>query len=82
VSQWNAHPLAGERREQLVLGLHDRVVSTVDLPGVPAGTGGKVILANGFVWRRYRIRFDNGEELAHLDGRHLEPAKRKGLFSK
>ena len=46
---------------------------TVDLPGVPAGTTGKVILANGFNWLRYRVRFDNGAELGDLDGRHLEP---------
>ena len=53
-----------------------RSSATVDLPGVPTGTSGKVILANGFNWMRYRVRFENGAELADLDGRHLEPTGR------
>lgn len=46
--------------------LHDRVIATVDLPGVPAGTPGKVILLNGWdradgrAWARYRVLFDIG----------------------
>ena len=47
--------------------------STVE---VPAGTPGKVILANGFNWQRYRVLFDNGGELGDLDHRHLEPTGR------
>jgi hypothetical protein len=43
---------------------------------VPVGTPGKVILANGFNWLRYRVRFENGVELGDLDGRHLEPTGR------
>jgi hypothetical protein len=42
----------------------------------PAGTEGKVILANGFNWQRYRVLFDNGAELGDLDHRHLEPIGR------
>jgi hypothetical protein len=51
-------------------------VAKVDLPDVPAGTKGKVILANGFNWLRYRVRFENGAEVGDLDGRHLEPTGR------
>ena len=40
------------------------------------GTEGKVILANGFNWQRYRVLFDNGAELGDLDQRHIEPAGR------
>ena len=37
---------------------------------------GKVILANGFNWQRYRVLFENGGELGDLDHRHLEPIGR------
>jgi hypothetical protein len=48
----------------------------VDLDGAPQGTEGKVILANGFNWLRYRILFVNGTELGNLDHRQLEPIGR------
>jgi len=51
----------------------DRVVTTVDLQGVPTGTEGKVLLANGFNWLRYRVLFVNGVELGDLDSRQLQP---------
>jgi hypothetical protein len=51
----------------------DRVRSTADIHGVPIGTEGKVILANGFNWQRYRILFTNGMEVGDLDHRNLEP---------
>jgi len=73
---WKAHSLAKPHADQLELRMHDKVVATVDLPGVPAGTKGKVLLANGFNWLRYRVLFDNGAELGDLDGRHLEPRGR------
>jgi hypothetical protein len=38
----------------------ERVVAAVDLPGVPAGTAGRVIIVEGFTWIRYWVRFDNG----------------------
>lgn len=71
---WNPHPLSGPQEQGLVLERGQRCVTTVDLLGVPAGTSGTVLLANGFAWLRYRVRFDNGVELGSLDGRHLEPA--------
>lgn len=44
-----------------------KVRATVDLPGVPQGTTGKVAMSNGLTWLRYWVRFDNGELLSHLD---------------
>jgi hypothetical protein len=58
----------------LMLKVHDKVVAVADLPGVPEGTRGKVFVANGMNWRRYRVRFDNGAELGHLDARHIKEA--------
>lgn len=50
---------------------HQKVVAAVDLPDVPAGTRGKVMMRTGFSWIRYRVRFDNGVEVPWLDDRHL-----------
>ena len=41
-----------------------------------AGTEGKVILANGFNWQRYRVLFSNGLELGDLDHRNVAPIGR------
>lgn len=41
------------------------------LPGVPEGTKGKVLMAYGLSWRRYRVDFDNGVHLGQLDGKYL-----------
>ena len=49
----------------------EKVVAKVDLPGIPAGTEGKVVLINGFSWIRYRVFFENGAERGSLDHRHL-----------
>ena len=35
------------------------------------GTVGKVLLANGFNWQRYRVLFTNGVELGDLDQRTI-----------
>ena len=76
VQFWKPHALATPHTDQLDLKLGDKVRATVDLPGVPAGTDGKVILANGFNWQRYRVLFSNGGELGDLDQRHIEPIGR------
>lgn len=73
---WKPHALAKPHKDQLALDRGDKVASTVDLPGVPAGTDGKIILANGFNWLRYRVLFVNGVEMGDLDGRHIAPAGR------
>ena len=70
---WKPHSLAKPHADQLDLRMNDRVRAIVDLPGVAEGTEGKVILANGFNWQRYRVLFANGEELGDLDQRHIEP---------
>jgi hypothetical protein len=68
---WKPHSLAVPHQGQIDLRIGDRVEATQDLDGVPAGTAGKVLLANGFNWQRYRVLFDNGIELGDLDHRHL-----------
>jgi hypothetical protein len=73
---WKAHSLAKPHPDQLELDRGDTVRAIVDLPGVPTGTDGEVILANGFNWLRYRVRFANGVETADLDGRQIEPTGR------
>lgn len=73
---WKPHALAKPHANQLDLRMGDRVISTVDLQGVTAGTEGKVILANGFNWQRYRVLFANGIELGDLDQRNIEPTGR------
>ena len=50
---------------------HAKVRANVDLPGVPAGTPGKVLVIAGLTWMRYRVLFANGVEHGLLDGRHL-----------
>ena len=76
MEQWKPHQLAAPHKGQLSLRMGDRVRSTADIHGVPIGTEGKVILANGFNWMRYRVRFKNGAELPDLDDRHLVPTGR------
>ena len=73
---WKPHALANPHQGQISLRTGDKVVASVDLDGVPAGTEGKVILANGFNWLRYRVLFANGQELGDLDHRHLSPVGR------
>lgn len=73
---WKPHALATPHSGQIDLKLGDRVRSIVDLDGAPAGTEGKVVLANGFNWLRYRVLFDNGTEIGDLDHRNIEPIGR------
>jgi hypothetical protein len=73
---WKPHKLAHPHDGQLSLRMGDRVRTTQEVHGVPVGTEGKVILANGFSWQRYRVLFDNGAEVGDLDHRNLEPIGR------
>ena len=50
---------------------HEKVCANIDLPGVPAGTRGKVLAVSGLTWIRARVLFANGVEHGLLDGRHL-----------
>jgi hypothetical protein len=49
----------------------EKVVAAEDLIGVPAGTHGRVSLVNGFSWVRYRVLFDNGADVGHIDRHQL-----------
>jgi hypothetical protein len=73
---WKPHALAKPHTGQLDLKIGDRVRATVDIDDAPSGTEGKVILANGFNWQRYRVLFDNGAEHGDLDQRNIEPIGR------
>jgi len=73
---WKPHKLATPHADQLALKIGDKVKTTTEVHGVPVGSEGKVILANGFNWQRYRVLFDNGAEVGDLDHRHLEPIGR------
>ena len=75
---WKPHALATSQKDALHLDQGARVRTTVDLPGVPVGSSGRVVLANGFNWRRYRVVFADGTEVADLDQRQLEAVDRKG----
>ena len=73
---WKPHKLATPHADQLELKIGDKVKTTDEVHGVPVGTEGKVILANGFNWQRYRVLFENGAEVGDLDHRNLEPIGR------
>src|SRR3954470_17497485 len=49
----------------------ERVVAVNDLPGIPAGTPGKVIVVEGLTWIRYWVRFTNGVVRGSLNRRNL-----------
>jgi len=76
VEYWKPHSLATPHEGQLDLKIGDRVQTIVELMGVPEGTQGKILLANGFNWQRYRVLFANGAEVGDLDQRHIEPIGR------
>ena len=52
-----------------------KVVAAVDMPGVPAGTFGKVWFVSGVTWIRYHVAFDNGAEIANVDAAQLMDRK-------
>jgi hypothetical protein len=72
-ASWKPHALATPHEGQINLKMGDTVSLTTEVDGLPVGTEGKVILANGFNWLRYRVRFSNGTEIGDLDHRHLQP---------
>lgn len=76
VQIWKPHALATPHEGQIDLKIGDRVRTIADMHEVPNGVEGKVLLANGFNWMRYRVLFDNGAEVGDLDQRHIEPIGR------
>jgi len=75
-ASWKPHALATPHEGQINLKTGDKVRTIAEIDGIPVGSEGKVILANGFNWLRYRVRFTNGIEKGDLDHRHLEPIGR------
>ena len=73
---WKPHKLAEPHTGQIDLKIGDKVRTVVEIHGIPVGTEGKVILANGFEWLRYRVLFSNGAEVGDLDARNIEPIGR------
>ena len=53
----------------------EKVRLVTDRPGLDAGAGGKVAMANGFAWRRYWVRFDDGPVVGHIDHGDLVRAR-------
>lgn len=53
---------------------NDQVVTTVELPGIPVGTKGKVLMVTGFEWERYHVNFENGRALGQIDPSKLQLA--------
>jgi hypothetical protein len=47
---------------------NETVMNLDDLPGVPAGTKGRLYMVEGFTWTRYRVLFENGVDVGSLDG--------------
>lgn len=47
------------------------VVAVEDLPGVPVGTVGQVYYEAGITWFRYHVAFENGVNLANVNGDSL-----------
>ena len=60
---------------------NEKVVAVVDLPGIPAGTSGRVKMSNGFSWQRYWVFFENGKQLGQIDKSLLaRPKDREIIF--
>ena len=76
VQFWKPHALANPHDGQIDLKIGDRVRTIAEVQGLDAGVEGKVILANGFNWQRYRVLFANGVEVGDLDKRQIEPIGR------
>jgi len=51
-----------------------------DLPTHPAGSTGKIAVANGFDWLRYWVRFSDGTTVGHVDHHSLVKAKQYDQF--
>ncbi len=50
-----------------ILRRKEKVRAASDLRGVPEGTRGRVIVANGLSWIRYWVAFDNGVAMGSID---------------
>ena len=62
------------------LNKQQRVVAATNLKGVPEGTSGYVMLANGLDWVRYWVKFENGVEMGSLHRNKLVSAEDWDLY--
>lgn len=53
----------------------EKVRLLADIPGYPAGSTGKIGVANGMSWKRYWVRFPDGTAVGHVDHGLLVRAK-------
>ncbi len=77
VPSWTPHKLANPLTGQIELKVGAKCEAIVDLPNVPTGTKGKVMLVNGFNRLRYWVHFENGVDIGQLDGAQIAPLKKK-----
>ena len=74
---WTPHKLANPVTGQIELKVGAKCEAIVDLPNVPTGTRGKVMLVNGFNRLRYWVHFENGVDIGQLDGDQIAALKKK-----
>jgi len=67
------------RRDTDLLRRNDRVLAAVDLAGAPEGTPGRVMMVNGFRWKRYWVLFENGVDAGSLDRSQLTLVDKRGI---
>src|SRR4051812_7310591 len=60
-----------QRDDDVQFKQHSKVVAAHDLPGIAAGTPGKVLLINGLSWVRYRVLFEGHIERGMLSAGDL-----------
>ena len=60
-----------QRDDDVQFKQHSKVVAAHDLPGIAAGTPGKVLLMNGLSWVRYRVLFEGRVERGMLSADDL-----------
>ncbi len=67
-----------KRRDSNLLKRNDHVVAAEALRDIPVGTRGKVLLANGFTWKRYWVKFDNGVDIGSISREQLTLVNKSG----
>jgi len=60
-----------QRNDDVLFKQHQKVVAAHDLPGIAAGTKGKILLINGLSWVRYRVLFEGRVERGMLNADDL-----------
>ncbi|MEI7592096.1 MAG: hypothetical protein WCK41_02615 [Actinomycetes bacterium] len=60
-----------KQTDEVLFTQHQKVVAGRDLPGIAAGTPGKIMLINGLTWVRYRVVFEGRIERGMLNADDL-----------